>query len=210
MRNFKFALLAGLALLSSSCSLTGALRHKETPAEKVGKLLAEHPELIAKPETVTVKVYYKVPEVHFTRELVPIHDTVWVQREANQLDTLMLQLQQRLDTAQQTAIRAKLHHLLSSRPVLHDTLRFDTCGVAGKVWRTGSTYRLYLVRRAIQDTARGRALVPRLQVLPPGSLPFYNPAGWALPWYVWLLIGLVLGGLAGFRICLLLTRRANA
>jgi hypothetical protein len=211
MKNLKLALVAGLALLSSSCSLTRALKpHRPTPAEQVAAILAEHPELVAKPETVTVKVYYRVPEVHFEKELVPVYDTVYVQREASQLDTLVNQLQSRLDSAHLVAVRHQLHQLLTDRPVLRDTLRFDTLGVKGKIWRVGRNYRLTVTRAAIQDTARGKAAIKQLQVLPPVHLPFYNPAGWALPWYVWLLLGLVLGGLAGFRICYLLTRRANA
>jgi hypothetical protein len=215
MRNFKYALLASAALLLSSCSLPGALRrHHDTPAEAVAKIVAEHPELVAKPETIKVKVYYKVPEIHFEKELVPVYDTVYIQRDANRLDTLVNQLQSRLDSAHLVAVRAQLHKLLMQRPVLTDTLRFDTLGVAGKVWRTGRSYRVHLVRAAIQDTARTQLLQPRLRVLPPAPVAIYNPAGWGLDWWHWLLIGLLLGALA---MCLvariflsILTRRADA
>jgi hypothetical protein len=212
MRILKIALVGGLALLASSCSLTGALRHHDTPAEKVAKIVAEHPELLAKPETVQVKVYYKVPEIHFTRELVPVFDTVYVQRESGRLDSLMNQLQGRLDSAQRVTVRNRMQALLLNRRGLHptDTLRFDTLGVRGKIWQVGATYHLDIVRRAVQGTARGPALVARLVALPPAPVPFYNPAGWPWRWWHWLLGGLVLGLLAGFLLCRTLIRRVNA
>jgi hypothetical protein len=194
MRNFKLALLAGLSLLASSCSLTSQLRpHRAAPAAQLASLLSEHPELVAKPETVKVKVFYRVPEIHFEKELVPVYDTVYITRERGQLDSLVNQLQSRLDSVQVVAVRHQLHQLLSGRPVLRDTLRFDTLGVSGKIWRVGQHYKINLVRRALQGSTTGPALVPRLREALPPRYPFYNPAGWPLSWWAWLLIGLLLG-----------------
>jgi hypothetical protein len=189
MKNLAFILLAVLMGLASSCALL-----RKTPAEKVADLLAAHPELAA-PETIRVAVPYEVPAVRFEKELVPVFDTIYVQRDATALDSLLSQLQGRLDSAQRVATTAQLHRLLLSRPVLNDTLCFDTLGVAGQFWRVGRAYRLRITRAPITGTAVAPpVVVQKLQACTTcAELSWYNPARWGWPWFVWLGIGLVLG-----------------
>jgi hypothetical protein len=221
MKNAVFALLAVLALLAGSCSPFAALRPKRpTPEQRaaatVAELLQRYPGLV-QPETVQVRVPFAVPEIHFERELVPIHDTIYVQREATTLDSLLAGLQGRLDSAQRVATTAQLHRMLLDRPVLRDTLCFDTLGVAGKFWRVGRTYRLLITRGRIDGHATGPVVLQQLGTSAcPGAEPFslFRPRTWGLPWYAWqglgLLLGLLLGLVLGFLLCRTLTRRANA
>jgi hypothetical protein len=210
MKNLALILLAVLMGLASSCALL-----RKTPAEKVAELLLQHPDLVAA-ETIRVAVPYAVPAASFERVLVPVHDTIYVQRAATVLDSLLSQLQGRLDSAQRVATTAQLHRLLLSRPVLNDTLCFDTLGVAGQFWRVGRAYRLRITRAPITGTATAPPVVVRkLQPCTTcAELSWYNPAGWGLVWWHWLLIGVLLGALAAalfFRLFVyLLTPRGNA
>ncbi|MDF7809915.1 hypothetical protein [Hymenobacter sp. YC55] len=195
MRNLIFGLMAMLLLLS--CSPLRELR--KTPAEKVAGFIADHPELV-RPETVQVKVPFVVPQVRFERSFpVIVHDTIWRQKEASQLDSLINHLSISLDTAQRTATKAKLHQLLDNRPVLRDTLCFDTLGVQGRLWLKDRVYKLEIIRAAIQDTAKGAAVLGKLAPCPPPTAPgplafeWLQPATWAVPWWVWLLLGICLG-----------------
>jgi hypothetical protein len=211
MKSFVFALLAVLLMLAGSCSPFAALRGNPSPAEQLAELLAKYPEL-AKPETTFVTTPYAVPEVRFDTVLVPVHDTVYVKQEASQLDSLIDRLQGRLDSAQRVATRAQLHRLLTDRPVLRDTLRFDTLGVAGKFWRVGRGYHLQITRARITGSV-ARPVVQQ-KLLPAKQYAFYDPAGWGLPWWAWLLLGVVLGALltclAARLFFHLILRRSNA
>lgn len=198
MKNLVFGLMAVLLMMACSCSPLRELR--KTPGQKVADLIELHPELI-KPETVQVRVPFYVPQVVIKKELIPVHDTIYLQREASELDSLLTGLKSSLDSAEHAAAQLKLQQFVLSRPVLHDTLCFDTLGVRGRIWRNDRVYKLEIIRAAITDTTTGAAVVGRLAPCPPlqqlPGLAWYNPAAWALPWYVWLLLGIILG------ICLL-------
>ncbi len=192
-----------LALASTACSPLARLR--ATPEQRLSTLLTQHPQL-RQPDTIRVQVPYEVPRIEFRTQYVPVHDTVWQQRESSQLDTLINKLQGSLDSVQKVAARANLHRLLDNRPVLRDTLCFDTLGVKGLVWREGRTYQIHITRAAIRDTASGSAAVSKLAPCPSQPAPsfaWYDPRGWLWPWYAWLLIGFALGIL----LCLWLLRR---
>ena len=136
-----------------------------------------------------------------------MHDTIYVQQERAQLDSLVERLQTSLDSAQAAAVKARLQQLLLSRPVLRDTLCFDTLGIRGKIWLNGRNYKLAIIRDAIQDTARTEVVTGRLAPcpsLPPFSL--FRPGTWGFAWWVWLLAGTVLGLLLGCSLCIKLQR----
>lgn len=214
MRNLLFSGLVLLLALATSCSLLlppakQAARAEQQAARKVAALVAAHPGL-QKPDTVKVPVPFYVPRVQFKIRYLAQLDTVRQQQEQAQLDMLINQLRTSLDSAASAATKAKLHQLLDSRPVLRDTLCFDTLGVAGKIWLSGRTYQVQIVRAPVVGTVTGSAVVSRLAPCPPMpaalELPWYNPESWALPWYLWLLIGIVTGLILVLLFFLHLTR----
>jgi hypothetical protein len=217
MQKLIFSRLAGLFLfiglaLATGCSPFKGLQlfgHKPTPEQQLSAVLQAHPELL-KPDTVKVMVPILVPQVSFQQTLKQPLDTVYARQDRAQLDSLLSQLQASLDTAQATAVRAKLQRLLLSRPVLRDTLRFDTCGVRGKVWLKGRNYQLFIVRAAIQDTAKGKVLRPRLAGAVVPAFSIFRPATWGFPWWLWLAIGAALGTWLGCWFCTKLMGRGNA
>jgi hypothetical protein len=216
MQKLLFSRLAGLFLflslaMATGCSpFKGLFTRKPTAEQELSTVLAAHPELL-KPDTISVAVPVRVPEVRFEKELVQVHDTVYVQQERAELDTLIEHLQTSLDTAQATAVKGKLHQLLLQRPVLRDTLCFDTLGISGKIWLKGRNYKLQLIRAAIADTARTRVVTGRLAACPElERFHLFRPATWGFPWYVWLLIGAALGAWLLSGIVSLVAGRRNA
>jgi hypothetical protein len=183
-------LLAG----ASSCSFRSLFHKSEpTPEQQLQAVLQQHPELL-KPDTIKVAVPVRVPEVRFEKELQQVHDTIYVQQDRAQLDSLLSPLQASLDSVQAVAVKAQLQAWLLQRPVLRDTLCFDTLGVSGKIWLKGRNYGLQVIRAAIQDTARARVVAGRLAACPEQPrFHLFRPATWGFPWYVWLLIGAALG-----------------
>lgn len=207
MKTYLFGLMATLLMLACSCSPLRSLSRQ--PAAKMATLLERHPELI-QPETVQVRVPFAVPEVRFERSFYPVHDTIYLQRERTELDSLIRNLTTSLDSAQSVATKAKLQQLLLSRPVLRDTLCFDTLGVRGRIWLADRVYKLEIVRDQIRDTITGPAVVGKLALCPPlqaPAYPWFDPAGWALPWWLWLLMGAALGTWLGCYFCISLMRR---
>ncbi len=190
-------LLAALLITCSSCRLL-----RPTPAEKLADLVAAHPEL-ARTDTIhdTVRVY--VPQVEIRRVFVPVPDTVREQLERHTLDSLLSQLDVSLDSVQHVAARSRVLQWMLRRPVLHDTLCFDTLGVMGRVWRVGHTYQLWIVRKALTQDVPTQHVVTRLLPCPPAPVyAWYDPKGWA--W--WLLLGA--GFLGGVAVCYGLFRLA--
>ena len=208
MKNLLYLLL--LLCLATACSVSRLLpRPAEEPtraqrreAHRIAAFVADHPEMLKK-DTVKVTVPFFVPQVQFKTRIVAVHDTVYLRAESNHLDTLLTQLAGSLDSAQRLATNAQVHRLLDNRPVLRDTLCFDTLGVAGKIWLTGRTYQILITRAAVRDTTPARVAVQTLQVCPPAPVvrhAWYDPAGWAWPWWAWLLLGLVGGLVLAFRL----------
>lgn len=220
MRHILAAILMALAsLLSSSCSPLSQLPRNERQAarqaEKVADFIAAHPELMKK-DTVQVYTAFRVPEIHIRKAFYPVHDTIWLKQESTYLDSLLNNLATSLDSAQAAAAKAKVHQLLDGRPVLRDTLCFDTLGVAGKVWLTGRTYQLIITRAAISGQATGQHVCQVLKPCPPAApapaaaaLPWYNPEQWALPWYLWFLLGSAFGCWLGCFVCVKLISRTS-
>ena len=176
----KILLLASATLLLTSCA---ALR---TPEKKAADFIAKHPELV-KPETLKIYVPFHVPQVHIRKEFVPVHDTVWIQREAFQLDSLISNLQASLDSTQKAAVKAVVTPFVLDRPVLRDTLCFDTLGVKGRFWRVGRNYKLEIIRAAIRGNAAGTVVAPKLKTCPEVlHFSWYDPRGWVWWWLLFL------------------------
>jgi hypothetical protein len=207
MRNLLIMLL--LLALATACSPFKNLFGKPTPEQQLSAVLEQHPELL-KPDTVKVAVPILVPQVSFVQSLKQPLDSVYARQDGAQLDSLLCQLQASLDTARAAAVKAQLQRWLLSRPVLRDTLRFDTCGVRGKVWLKGRNYQLFIVRAAIQDTARGKVLRKRFAAPVAPAFHIFRPATWGFPWWLWLAIGAALGTWLGCGFCIRLMRRGNA
>ncbi|MDF7813613.1 hypothetical protein [Hymenobacter sp. YC55] len=177
----KFLLLASAGLLmASSCAVL------QSPEKKVADFVANHPDLV-RPETVKVYVPFRVPQVIIRKEFVPVHDTVWIQREAWQLDSLISNLQASLDSTQKAAVKAAVTPFVLDRPVLRDTLCFDTLGVQGRFWRVGRNYKLEIIRAAIQGRAAGTVIAPKLRIYPQVlHFSWYDPRGWVWWWLLFL------------------------
>lgn len=193
--------LATVLLCATSCKLL----ERPTPQQKLADLVEQHPELAVR-DTVRDTVRVEVPRVVFQKVFVPVIDSARTQAERHQLDSLLSRVELRLDSVQRLAVRQRMQQWLASRPVLDDTLCFDTLGVMGRVWRTGTAYQLWLERKAItQDVAR-EVVVDKLTPCSPCALPliyaWYDPRGW--PW--WLL--LAAGFSSGVAVCYTLFRLA--
>ncbi|TGE23549.1 hypothetical protein [Hymenobacter metallicola] len=178
--------------------------HQPTPQQKLATLVEQHPELTAK-ETIRVEVPVVVPQVEFQIKYVPVRDTLREQREGLGLDSLLRHMDASLDSVQRAAARSQVAAYVRSRPVLNDTLCFDTLGVKGWVWRTGTTYQIWVVRKSIEAT--GKTDVVATKLVPCPSAPeylWYDPRGW--PWWMSFLAGLVVGVGFCLVICSLVLR----
>ncbi|MCB2379803.1 hypothetical protein LGH70_19560 [Hymenobacter sp. BT635] len=183
-----------LSLALSSC----AVLQQPTPQEKLATLVEQHPELTAT-ETIRVEVPVVVPQVEFRTQYVPVRDTLREQRESLRLDSLLRHVEASLDSAQRAAARHQVIKYVQSRPVLNDTLCFDTLGVKGWVWREADTYQVWVVRKAIEATSKTDVVATKLVPCPDApEYLWYDPRGW--PWWWSFLAGLV----AGVGFCLVI------
>jgi hypothetical protein len=163
---------------------------------KYPDFIRQHPELFPR-DTVKIKVPYEVPAAAGLVKYVPVHDTVFIEREHSYIDTVLVEVERATTVAQRAAAEAKLHKFLDNRPVLRDTLRADTLGVHIKLWLSGRTYKVLIRRDAIQGEAAGQLVTGGLAPCPPlpapVHYPFYNPRRWGWPWYVWFGLGILAG-----------------
>ena len=189
-----FILIAGASLALSSCKL-GKL-FEPSPERQLGKLLTAHPEL-AQRDTVTIHDTITVPQVHVETKFVYRANPAREHTDSLRLDSLLQKLETHLDTASRRAtVREVFHYVRTERPRFPDTLCFDTLGLQGKVWRTGSSYHISLTRQEIRQPHAARAVVARLKPCDCALLVWYDPRTWP---YGWLLCGILIGLIARFR-----------
>ncbi|MDO7877375.1 hypothetical protein Q5H93_21720 [Hymenobacter sp. ASUV-10] len=184
--------IASLAL--SSCKL-GKL-FEPSPERQLGRLLTAHPELAAA-DTVTIHDTITVPQVHVETKFVYRANPAREHTDSLRLDSLLQKLETHLDTASRRAtVREVFQYVRTERPRFPDTLCFDTLGLRGKVWRTGSAYQISLTRKEIRQPHAARAVVARLKPCDCAPLVWYDPRTWP---YGWLLCGILIGLIARFR-----------
>ncbi|AHJ98937.1 hypothetical protein [Hymenobacter swuensis] len=181
----KTLLLASCALLLSSCA---ALR--PTPEQKLATLVERYPQLVVA-DTVRDTVVVEIPSIEFRKVFVPVSDTARLQADRASIDSLLARVEATLDSAQYVATRDGIYQWAQERPVLYDTLCFDTLGVQGRVWRDGQAYRLWVQRKQMTASKPVEIVVTKLTPCPPAPFyPLYDPRGWA--W--WLLVAVGFAG----------------
>lgn len=189
MRN-RILLCAGVLL--ASCSVL----QPETPQQKLVSLVEKHPEL-AVADTVHDTVTVEIPRIEFRKVFVPVVDTVQQRADRALLDSLLNRVELSLDSVQRAAARQQIQQWAAQRPVLNDTLCFDTLGVQGRVWRDGSTYQLWLERKHLTASAPVEVVVEKLMPCPPApSYLWYDPRGW--PYWLLLTAGFITGVVVSF------------
>lgn len=183
----KALLLASCALLLGSCATL-----RPTPEQKLATLVERYPEL-ATADTVRDTVTVEIPRIEFRQVFVPVPDTARLQADRASIDSLLARVEATLDSAQYVATRDGIYQWAQERPVLYDTLCFDTLGVQGRVWRDGQAYRLWVQRKQITASKPVQIVVDKLTPCPPAPFyPFYDPRGWL--WYWVALAGFAAGG----------------
>ena len=197
-----------LCLLLACCAALGGCGIRRLlappPERQLGRLLTAHPELLTR-DTVLVHDTITVPrlrvETRFVYRSDPARAVADSLRLTAGLDSLLRRLQASLDTAShRAAVRGVYKFVQQARPRFPDTLCFDTLGLRGKVWRSGTADRLSLTRATIRQARTVPVLTTTLRPCDcPTALIWYDPRTW--PW-LWLLLGFV----AGLLLCFSLRR----
>lgn len=197
MRSTHLLLCVG-ALALSSCGVGKLFR--PSPEQQLSRLVARHPEL-QRTDTVMVHDTITVPTLQVETRFVFTPNVVRERADSLQLDSLLQKLETSLDTAKRRATtREVFRYIRAERPRFPDTLCFDTLGLRGKVWRTGSAYRISLMRKEIRQPHTAKAVVATLHPCDCATTIWYDPRTW--PW-LWVLAGFVAGNL----LCFTLARR---
>jgi hypothetical protein len=134
------ALLLGYLLCA--CSMV------KTPEQKLARLIAENPRLVADTVIKTVTDTLLIKEVRFEKEYITKRDTI---ADSKGLDTLLAALNGKVDAASLALLRSDMHRFLNDRKGFSDTVTVTENGISVKIWQTaGGVLKMAVVRDEIK------------------------------------------------------------